>query len=276
MDVKTLIKASLQEDIKSGDVTSGLFFKKKDVMSAKITAKESGILAGIGVACDVFLSFDKNVKFKALKKDGSSFKKGDVIAEVKGKSISVLSCERTALNFLQHLSGIATKASLFAQKVSHTKARILDTRKTIPGLRELEKHATKMGGVKNHRQGLYDMILIKDNHIKAAGGFEKMLKILETKKPEYKVEVEVENAAQLKLLLKSRAKVDVVMLDNHSLADLRNALKLIRQSKKKIKTECSGNVNLKTVAGIAKTGVDFISVGSSLTLSSKAIDFSMR
>jgi nicotinate-nucleotide pyrophosphorylase (carboxylating) len=195
---------------------------------------------------------------------------------ITGSLKSILACERTALNFLQHLSGIATKANEFATLVKGTKVTLLDTRKTTPGLRTLEKKAVLNGGMKNHRFGLYDMVLVKDNHIEAEGLKNILNKINTIKNKKLKFEVEVDNLKQLKTVIENNKNIDIILLDNFSIKNAKNAAKLIRKASKKLKIEYSGNVNLRNLKKIALTGVDFVSIGAGLTLSSKAISFKME
>jgi nicotinate-nucleotide pyrophosphorylase (carboxylating) len=227
------------------------------------------------VACEVFKVLYSGIKFNKFLNDGDRFKNGTKLLEIYGSLRAILTGERTALNFLTHLSGVATLTSQFVDKVRGTKAKILDTRKTIPGLRELEKHAVKMGGGENHRFGLYDAVLIKDNHIAAAGGIRQAVeKVKESSRGSCSwsfVEVEVENLEQLREAL-SCDDVDRIMLDNMSIEDIKKAVEITNG---KAKLEVSGGVNLDTVRTIAETGIDYISVGA-LTHSAKAIDLSLE
>jgi nicotinate-nucleotide pyrophosphorylase (carboxylating) len=207
-----------------------------------------------------------------LKRDGQKVRKGEKIASIEGKAKDILTAERTALNFLQRLSGIATMTSKYVEKTKRTKAKILDTRKTTPGLRTLEKQAVKAGGGQNHRMGLFDMFLIKENHIKAAGGITQAVKKAKSRRKKEKIEVEVRNPSELKEALQS--KPDWIMLDNMSTEQMKKAVSIIRAVDPKIKIEASGNVNLKNVRKIALAGVDFISVGA-LTHSAPALDLSL-
>jgi len=268
------VRKALEEDIRKGDVTTNSIIPKNSKGKAVIVAKEDGVLAGIDVACEVFKVLDSRVKFKKFLNDGEKFEPGVKLLEINGSLRAILTGERTALNFLTHLSGVATLASQFVDKVSGTKVKILDTRKTIPGLRELEKHAVKMGGGENHRFGLYDAVLIKDNHIAAAGGIrEAVEKVKESSRGSGSwsfVEIEVENLEQLREALS--CDVDRIMLDNMSIEDIKKAVEI---TSGKAKLEVSGGVNLDTVRRIAETGVDYISVGA-LTHSAKAIDLSLE
>jgi nicotinate-nucleotide pyrophosphorylase (carboxylating) len=267
--IKKLIQNALQEDIGRGDITTQLVIPKKKKVVAVIIAKEKGILAGSDIARQVFRELDKKVQFIAKKKDGENLNSKMIIALVKGDVRTILRGERTALNFLQHLSGIATLTNRFVNTVKETKAKILDTRKTIPGLRELEKYAVRMGGGKNHRFGLDDMILIKNNHITAAGSLrEAIIRAKQGNRKGLKIEVETKNLNEVKTALAQNIKL--IMLDNMSINEMKKAVKL-----GKAKFEASGGINLKNVRQVAQTGVDYISVGA-LTHSAKALDISLK
>ena len=270
MNLKKIVKQALEEDIGSGDITSAVVPENK-ASKTVIFSREQGILCGINIAKTVFLSVDKETEFNILIKDKTIIKKNQIVAEIYGKTRSLLTAERTALNFLQHLSGIATTTRLFVDKAKDYKAEIYDTRKTIPGLREIEKYAVRCGNGHNHRLGLYDMILIKDNHLKAAGSVKKAVKAVRKKYPKKPVEVEAKTINQVREAL--AAKADIIMLDNMSKADIIKSIKLI---KKKAVTELSGNITLANIRDYAKLGANRISIGSALTLSSKALDFSMK
>ncbi len=270
--IREVVNTALKEDIGSGDITSNTLIHKGQTGEGVIFAKEEGILAGIQIAKEVYKQVDPGISFTFLKRDGEKVKPKEKVARIKGKLRSILSGERTALNFLQSLSGIATLTSEFVKKTRGTKAQILDTRKTAPGLRILEKYAVRQGGGKNHRMGLYDMILIKDNHIQAAGGISSAIARAVRMKTGLKIEIETRNLKELKEAL--NFKVDRIMLDNFKVKELRKAVKLIRSKNKKAEIEASGNVNLRNVRKIASSGVDFISVGA-LTHSAKAMDFSL-
>ena len=235
--------------------------------------KATGVVAGLDVAKEVFRQVDRRIKFSANVKDGAKVNKGKVIATVSGPARGILTGERVALNFLQKLSGIATLTRNFKIQISKSKNRVhlLDTRKTTPGLRELEKMAVKAGGGTNHRMGLWDAVLIKDNHIKIVGGVRKAVVAARLALPQTPIEVEAKTIAQVKQAISLR--VDRILLDNMSLKTLRQAVKLCQKAK--IKTEASGGVNLNNVKAIAKTGVDFISVGA-LTHSAPALDISLK
>jgi nicotinate-nucleotide pyrophosphorylase (carboxylating) len=267
------VRRALAEDIGGGDITTMAVFPKSKTVQAEIIAKEPGILAGISVSMAAFKLLDPKIKFMPLIRDGRAFRAGEVISRVEGGVISVLSAERTALNFLSRLSGIATLTSKFVNKIKPFKAKILDTRKTTPGLRPLEKYAVTAGGGYNHRSGLYDQILIKDNHLKAAGydwtRIHSALK--EWKKRRVVTEIEAANFREFKEALKCRP--DIIMLDNMNLKEIKKSVKF--RGSLSTKLEVSGGVSLNNVRMIAATGVDTISIGA-LTHSSKPIDFSLE
>jgi len=269
MELRKLIKQTLEEDIGSGDITSNATIPASHSSQAIIFAKDDGILCGINVAKEVFLAVDNNVKFKMLKKDGSVVRNKQVVAEISGKTKSILAAERTALNFLQHLSGIATTTKKFVDEMSAYKTKIYDTRKTTPGLRELEKYAVRCGSGFNHRQSLHDMILIKDNHIKAAGSIAKA--VSQARKKHENIEVETKTLEEVKHALKARA--DIIMLDNMEPKEIAECIKAIG---KRALVEISGNISLENIKEYAKLGANRISVGSALTLSAKAMDFSLK
>ena len=272
-----IIARALAEDVGDGDITTKWtvpFTKRAD---AKIIVKADGVVAGLGVAQWVFEAIDEAIVFAARVKDGDRVGAGDILAEVSGSARGLLTGERVALNFLQRMSGIATMTAQFVAAVRGTKARILDTRKTAPGLRVLDKYAVAAGGGANHRAGLYDMVLIKENHIEAADGIGPALlavwKGMDFEGRDVPVEVEVETLSELDEVLVLGA--DRVMLDNMSLHDMREAVQRTRQVEgKKPELEASGNVSLEGVWAVAETGVDFISIGA-LTHSVKALDISM-
>ena len=271
-EIKHLIDLALSEDIRGGDVTSELLLGSQASGQAVIVAKQEGVVAGLPVAGMVFRAVNPRVVFRMLKRDGDKIRKGEKMALVGGKIQGILSAERTALNFLQRLSGIATLTARYVGEVKGTRTKILDTRKTTPGLRVLEKYAVKTGGGENHRMGLFDMILIKENHIKAAGGVSRAIMRARLKRRKEKVEVEVRNLSEAGEAVES--KPDWIMLDNMRSDQMRKAVELIRSASRAIKIEASGRVNLKNVRKIALTGVDFISVGA-LTHSAPALDMSL-
>ncbi|MEW6411177.1 MAG: carboxylating nicotinate-nucleotide diphosphorylase [Candidatus Zixiibacteriota bacterium] len=279
-----LVKAALDEDVGRGDLTS-LACLEPGPIKAKITAKSDGILSGIEPALIAFDIVDSANVIRPLKKDAEHFSRGDIVMEIDGFNQTVLTAERTALNFMAHLSGIASFTNQFVEKIKGSSCRILDTRKTTPGWRYLEKMAVVHGGGCNHRFGLYDMVLIKDNHISSAGSIksavEKTMGYLDTpefrlqfemKAEEVGIEVEVTNESQVEEAIS--AGVTRLLLDNQTPQTLAVLVKLARSLNPKVELEASGNVNLDTVADMAASGVDFISVGS-ITHSARASDFSM-
>lgn len=260
----------LQEDIGSGDITTISTIPEQEQGTGILYAKEAGIIAGLPVAVEVFAAVDPHLRFEANVQEGASVAAGEVIGEVSGSVRSILSGERLALNLLQRLSGIATRTSQYVAQVAGTKARVVDTRKTTPGLRFLEKYAVRIGGGHNHRFGLYDAVMIKDNHIKGAGGITQAVQAARAAIPHtMRIEVEAESLEQVQEALAAGA--DIILLDNMSLEQMREAVLLIDG---KAVVEASGGVTLETIKGIAQTGVDIISVGA-LTHSIKALDISL-
>lgn len=269
--IDNIITVALKEDMALGDITTDNLISESSSSSAILIAKESGIIAGLDVCERVFKLLDEGVWFKRNLTDGTAVEKGDIIAEIKGNSRILLKAERTALNFLQRLSGIASKTNEFCKIVSGLPVRVVDTRKTTPGLRFLEKYAVKIGGGYNHRFSLSDGVLIKDNHIKAAGGIKRAVELVRESVPHtVKIEVETETLEQVREALECKA--DIIMLDNMSNEMMKNAVEIIN---KKAIVEASGNVNIQTIRSIALTGVDIISIGA-LTHSVEAFDISMR
>ncbi len=270
-NIDDLIETALNEDMPEGDITSENIIPLDSVSQAFIVAKEEGVLAGIYVAERVMKKIDRAVVFKIHRKDGQKINNGDKIASLKGPSVSLLKGERIALNFLQRMSGIATTTQNFVKALEGTKTKVLDTRKTTPGLRSLEKYAVRMGGGTNHRFSLSDMVMIKDNHIKIVGNISDAVLAARKKiKPGIKIEVETTDRKEAEEALKSGA--DIVMLDNMSLRKMREVMKLLNG---KVLVEVSGNINLSRASKIAELGVDFISVGA-LTHSYKSLDISME
>jgi nicotinate-nucleotide pyrophosphorylase (carboxylating) len=277
MDEKTLKSAEVlfnlayAEDIGDGDITTNNLIPPSENKTAIFVAKEEGVVAGLPVAEMVFKKFDGKLEWKTILPDGSKVKPGEIIAEFKGNYRALLTGERKALNFLQRLSGIASYASKCMKEVEGTKVEILDTRKTLPGYRYLDKYAVRMGGASNHRFGLYDMVMIKDNHIQVAGGIKQAVDAIRSKIPKsIKIEVETTNLEMVKEAMESD--VDIIMLDNMSSKLMAEAVKLIN---KRAKIEASGNMTIKRIRKVAGTGVDYISIGS-LTHSVKALDISQR
>lgn len=270
--LKSLIKKELFEDIGRGDITTKLVIPEDTEVVAEIIAQEEQIIAGLEIIKIGFKILDAKIKVKILVLEGKKVEKGKKIAEIRGKASNILKGERTILNFLQRISGIATLTSKFVEEAKGYRCKILDTRKTTPGLRILEKYAVRAGGGNNHRFGLYDQVLIKDTHLKIISDIRNILRKVKSK-TSLKVEVEVANMQELNEVLSE--KVDIIMLDNMSISRLKKAVDLIKKKDKKIKIEVSGNVSLKKVKEIAKLGVDFISIGA-LTHSSKAINLSLK
>jgi nicotinate-nucleotide pyrophosphorylase (carboxylating) len=266
-----IILNALKEDIGTGDITTTLTVPDSKKTTARIIMKENGIICGIVIARRVFELLDKDIIFRIFKNDGEKVYKGEVIAELEGNARNILTGERTALNFLQHLSGIATSAAKAKAAVSGTNTKICDTRKTVPGLRVFEKYAVLKGGCFNHRFNLSDGILIKNNHIKAAGGIRQAVESVRKAAPHtLKIEVECENITMVQEALESNA--DIIMLDNMSLEAMREAVRLIN---KRAVTEASGNMGEKDLSAVAATGVDYISIGA-ITHSAPVLDISLK
>ncbi|MCD6139080.1 MAG: carboxylating nicotinate-nucleotide diphosphorylase [Deltaproteobacteria bacterium] len=266
-----LIRIALEEDIGPGDVTTDALIEPDREGEATIFAKESLVLAGLKLAQRVFLTLDADMSFEEAFEDGNRVKRGDEVLRARGKLHALLAGERTALNFLQHLSGIATLTRQFVDHAGTVSVRLTDTRKTTPGWRVLEKYAVRVGGGHNHRFGLYDGILIKDNHIKACGGITEAVRRARNKhRYLLRIEVEVTNLEEVEEALANG--VDVIMLDNMRPHEIRKAVKLVDG---RALVEVSGGVALDTVAELASTGVDIISIGA-LTHSARAVDISMN
>lgn len=269
-DLRKIVKHALAEDLVRRDVTTRLLFPKAVKAEAAIRAKQEAIMAGLPVVKAVFKRVDPKIKFKPLVQEGDRVESGTIVARLEGDGRSLLKGERVALNFLQHLSGIATLTNRFVEAVQGTKAKILDTRKTTPGLRPLEKYAVRMGGGQNHRMNLSDAILIKDNHIALAGRLKEAVQKVKRKVPRrLKVEVEATNLKDVKDGL--AAKADIILLDNMSIPQLKEAVLMING---RALVEASGGVHLQNIREIAVTGVDSISIGA-LTHSAPAVDMSM-
>lgn len=269
-----LIKASLKEDIGKGDITGKNIPNKNRIVKGRIVSKSKGILAGIKIVEKIFKEIDKDLVFYPLKKDGDILNKSDVIAKVEGKAESLFLCERTVLNFLQHLSGIATLVRKYVDLVEGTNVKIYDTRKTLPNLRLIEKYAVRVGGGYNHRFGLYDGILIKKNHLKVAGSIKNAVSSIRKKiSKNIKIEVEASNIKEVKEAIES--KVDIIMLDNMKLKEIKKAVNLKNSLDESILIEVSGGVNFKNVKKIANSGVDRISIGL-ITNSSQVLDASFE
>jgi nicotinate-nucleotide pyrophosphorylase (carboxylating) len=272
--LEKIIRNALDEDIQSGDVTTKSIIPESVFGNGKFLVKANGVIAGLSIAQKVFQLIDEEIVFNQLVDDGKKVNRGEIVAEVTGRASSILTAERTALNFLQRMSGIATLTNKFVEEISHTKAKILDTRKTVPGLRLLDKEAVRLGGGKNHRIGLFDMFLIKDNHIEMAGSItsavEACRNFQQQKNSNLKIEVETKNLDEVKEALSCN--VDFIMLDNFKTDIMRKAVSIINE---KCKVEASGKINLDNVKEVSETGVDFISVGA-LTHSVKALDISLE
>jgi nicotinate-nucleotide pyrophosphorylase (carboxylating) len=274
VEIRRAVRAALAEDIGSGDVTTLATVPAAARSAAGMNARESLVVAGLEFAVMAFRQLAPKIQIKRFSRDGQRVKTGDPLLKISGSSRAILSAERVALNFVQRLSGVATATAQFADAIKGTKAKILDTRKTTPGWRRFEKFAVACGGGKNHRVGLFDMVLIKDNHLAALrnekpNAIAAAVARARKKFPKLKVEVEADTLAQVAQA--ADAGTDIILLDNMPPAQLRQAVKIIRG---RAKTESSGGVNLKTVRAIAQTGVDFISVGA-LTHSARAVDIGL-
>lgn len=273
-EIRAAVKTALAEDLGSGDVTSRATVPVRMTFSVVMRAREPLIVAGIAFAETAFRELSRSVRVKRLARDGQAIKAGAGLLEISGSARPILSAERVALNFVQRLSGVATLTGTFVKAIAGSRTQILDTRKTTPGWRRFEKYAVACGGGRNHRIGLFDMVLIKDNHLAALrearpNAVAAAVQRARAKFPRLKVEVEADTLAQVKQAVAAGA--DIILLDNMSNAELRRAVKLISG---RAQTEASGGVNLKTVRGIAETGVDFISVGA-LTHSARAVDIGL-
>ena len=267
--IRNIVKLALNEDLyPSGDITSNLI-KNKKIIKAKIITNQNAIIGGLLFAKHAFLLVDKKIKFVAKKKDGSFVKRKSVIATIQGNAQNILIAERVALNFMSHISGIATKTNKFV-KLAGKKSKICCTRKTIPTLRVIQKYAVKLGGGINHRFNLSDEFLIKDNHLSSEKNFENIIKSAIKNKKRRKITVEVDNLKQLKEII--GLKFDTVLFDNMNIKILKSGVKL---AKKYYETEASGNINIKNVKSVAATGVDRVSIGA-ITHSVKAIDLKLE
>ncbi len=277
-EVNQLISLALREDLMDrGDVTSNYFVPSETNAKALVKVKDSGVIAGLKIAEAVCNAVDPQIEVTHLMKDGVAVKHGSYVMEWNGKARSILTAERTALNFLQRLSGIASKTSFFVQLVSHTQCKVLDTRKTTPGWRSLEKMAVLSGGGKNHRMGLYDRAMVKDNHLVAENSLDYIqtgIDALQKDHPSVEIELEADTLEQVKNFLTLKG-VHYILLDNMSLDQMSEAISMRDDAKSTVKLEASGGVNLSTVKEIAETGVDFVSVGA-LTHSAVALDISLE
>jgi nicotinate-nucleotide pyrophosphorylase (carboxylating) len=268
---EVLFELAYAEDIGSGDITTNSIIQPADRKTAVFIAKENGVVAGLPVAEMVFRELDETLEWHVKKQEGKKVQKGETLVEFKASYRALLTGERIALNFVQRLSGIASATNVFVNEVKDFNVQILDTRKTLPGFRLLDKYAVKTGGATNHRMGLHDMVMIKDNHIQVAGGIKPAVEAVKLKMPvSIKIEVETTTLDEVKQALEAGA--DIIMLDNMSTEMMTEAVKLIN---KRAKTEASGNMSLERLREVAATGVDFISIGS-LTHSVKALDISQR
>lgn len=295
-DVYKTLSLALKEDIGSGDITTCALFPAAVEIRARIIAREDGVVCGLPVAKMIFAILDKKIIFKKNAKEGAAVKKGQVICTIRGRAQGILAGERVALNFLSRLSGIATITRLYARRIAHFKTKLMDTRKTTPGMRQFEKYAVSVGGGHNHRMGLWDQVLIKDNHIASINkyisgyrgrgtGYRKKIGlndiVHETRKKVdrgIKIEIEVDNLRQFREALKARP--DIIMLDNMKIPDIKKAVLMrnrltTNDQRLTTKLEASGGIMLKNVRAVAKTGVDIISTGA-LTHSAPALDFSLE
>jgi len=275
MNIDEFIKLALEEDLGDGDHTSLSTIPESKIGAAQLIVKQEGILAGAAVAEKVFKAVDEDTKFESFIQDGAAIKPGDIIFKVSGKSVSLLSAERLALNFMQRMSGIATYTHFLTSLLDGLHTKLLDTRKTTPNFRYFEKEAVRIGGGVNHRMGLYDMIMIKDNHVDFAGGIGKAIKAtkeyLEEKKKNLKIEIEVRNLKELREVMETRG-VDRIMFDNFSITDMKAAVEMVGG---RYETEASGGITEETLREVAETGVDFISVGA-LTHQVRSLDLSLK
>lgn len=268
-DLSTVVRLALEEDIGSGDVTAKLVAPDATV-SASLVCREAAVLCGTAWFDEAFRQLDTHISVHWRAGDGDAIEANDIVCTITGPAAPILSGERTALNFLQLLSGTATVARSYARRLEASSTRVLDTRKTLPGLRRAQKYAVRCGGCRNHRMGLFDAVLIKDNHIANAGSIAKVVAAARRGNPDLTVEVEVKNLIELDEALSAGA--DIVMLDNF---ERKNIGEAVARSRGRAKLEISGNVALEDLADLAGTGVDYISVGA-LTKNVRAIDFSMR
>lgn len=270
-----LIRLALREDVGEGDVTAAYFVPEDRMATAFLSVRQLGVVSGLAMAEKVFREVDPKLNLQVLIEDGSSVSEGALLMKIEGEARSILTAERTALNFAQRLSGVASLTARYVSLIKHTQAKILDTRKTTPGYRLLEKQAVVHGGGTNHRMGLYDRAMVKDNHLAAEGGLAALQAAifkLKQEKPGVEIELEADRLDQVEAFLKLQG-VDYLLLDNMNLSQLRAAVEL-RGLRHRVRLEASGGVNLETVREIAETGVDFISVGA-LTHSAPALDIGL-
>ncbi len=273
--IDKLIELAIAEDIGDGDHSSLSCIPENETGKVKLLVKEEGVLAGVEITEEILKKIDSTLKIEIFIKDGTKIKPGDIAFTISGKVISILQAERLLLNFMQRMSGIATQTAKYADLIKDLPCKVLDTRKTTPGLRHIEKLAVKIGGGTNHRMGLYDMVMLKDNHIDFAGGIEnainKVVDYLKLKNKDIKIEVEVRNFDELKEVLRV-GKVHRIMLDNFTVEDTKKAVEMIDG---KYETESSGGITLETIRSYAECGVDFVSVGA-LTHQIKSLDLSLK
>lgn len=273
--IDELIDLAIREDVGDGDHTSLACIPSTIVGKAKLLVKDDGIIAGVAIARRVFNRFDPDLSFQELIKDGTPVRKGDIAFYVEGKSLSILQCERLVLNIMQRMSGVATQTSFYVKKLEGLSTKVLDTRKTTPGMRMLDKMAVKLGGGENHRIGLFDMILIKDNHIDYAGGIENAINAvkdyLKKNNKNLKIEVEARTLDDIRKIL-SLGGIHRILIDNFSLEDTRKAVEIINGQ---CETESSGGITIDTLRDYAACGVDYISVGA-LTHQIKSLDLSLK
>jgi nicotinate-nucleotide pyrophosphorylase (carboxylating) len=273
--IEEIIENALREDIRSGDHSTLSCVPENAQGTAKLLIKDQGILAGVELAQKIFHHFDPNLKIEIFIKDGTPVKYGDIAFTVQGSSRSILTTERLVLNFMQRMSGIATKTNSIVKIIEGTNTKLLDTRKTTPGIRYMEKWAVKIGGGENHRFGLYDMIMLKDNHVDYAGGIKQAIErannYIKENNLDLQIEIEVRNEDELKQVLET-GNVDRIMLDNFTPERIKAVLSTIPAQ---YETEASGGITLETIRGFAETGVQFISVGA-LTHSAKSLDMSLK
>jgi nicotinate-nucleotide pyrophosphorylase (carboxylating) len=275
MKIIKFIELALQEDVKDGDYSSLSCISESNKAKVKLLVKENGIIAGVNIAKEIFSYIDVNSNFKELISDGTKVNIGDIVFEVSGNSRKILIAERLVLNVMQRMSAISTLTNKYVERIKDTKAKILDTRKTTPLLRFLEKQAVKIGGGENHRMGLYDMIMLKDNHIDLAGGIKKAILqanlYIRENNLNLKIEIETRNLDEVNQVIQV-GNVDRIMLDNFSYSDLRKAVNIINGI---YETEASGGITLETIKEYALCGVDYISVGA-ITHSAKNMDLSLK
>lgn len=276
-ELEQFIQLALYEDVRGGDYSSLAILDKNTQGKARLLVKDEGVLCGMPAARKIFEMVDADLRVEEYIAEGNNIHYGDVAFHVYGSAISILTAERLVLNCMQRMSGIATKTQEYVKKIAGTSAKVIDTRKTTPGIRFLEKYAVTVGGGANHRMGLYDMIMLKDNHIDYCGGIEKAIekawRYVQENKPELKIEVETRSIADVeKVLAVGRNKVTRVMLDNFNPADVAHAVSLIGEI---FETEASGGINLQNIEDYAKAGVDYVSVGA-LIHQAKSLDLSLK